>query len=156
MQTKRGEGYVSVCVAVVIFCMLLSAMVTFCTTVSLVRVIKRNSQIVLDNYVMQNAIAIYDAVKKGKDTVGTVEADPYIVQLQEYNCLDFDGNLLYCCGADGKQRYRLTKPVLRLTQAGRLKVAAVYTMTVPLYFAGSKVTEVQVPIRIESKFSDKF
>lgn len=156
MHTKRGDGYVSVCVAVVILCMLLSTMVTFYTTVNLVRMTRRNTQIVLDNYVMQNAIGIYDAIKNGKDTTGAIEAAPYIVQIQEYNSLDFDGELLYCCGADGKERYHMTKPTLMLTETGRLKVAAAYTMTVPLYFAGIQVTDVQVPIRIESKFNDKF
>lgn len=57
MKSKRAEGYVSTCVMIVIICMLLSVFVTFAVAVNTVKTVKRNSRVVLDSFVMQNAIS---------------------------------------------------------------------------------------------------
>jgi multisubunit Na+/H+ antiporter MnhG subunit len=59
MRNKRGDGYITTCVMVVIICMLIAVFVTFTTAVSVVRMTERNSKIVLDSYVMKNSILIY-------------------------------------------------------------------------------------------------
>ena len=52
--------------------------------------------------------------------------------------------------------YRITASVLSMTQTNSLKIAANYTITIPLYFAGVKVTQVSIPVTVESKWTDKF
>ncbi|MGN0492191.1 MAG: hypothetical protein ACI4F7_00960, partial [Acutalibacteraceae bacterium] len=86
----------------------------------------------------------------------SVDNSEYISEFSSYNSLDLSGNLLYSYDEDGNELYRLTKPRIVFTEDYSLKIAAEYSMTVPLYFAGVRVTEVTVPIRVESKFKDKF
>ncbi len=156
INNKRGEGYITICAAVVIVCMILSVFVTFASAVNIIRQTERNSRVVLDSYVMTNSIAIYDAIKQGDDYTGTLDADGYISEFSSFNSLDFRKNLLYCCDENGVEQYRLTKPTLSFVQDHHLKIQVKYNILIPLYFAGVKVTEVNVPITVVSRFDEKF
>ncbi len=156
MKNKRGDGYIMICVTVVILCMLLSVFVSFASAVNIVKQTERNSRVVLDSFVMQNAIDIYDSIKKGKDTITVIDADEYISEFCSFNSLDLRGNSLYCCDKDGNEQYRLTKPVLTFITEGELKLQADYTVIIPMYFAGLKVSEARVPMTVVSRLDNKF
>ena len=55
LKNKRGEGYVKVCVLVIVICMILSVFVTFASAVNVVRLTERNSKTVLESYLMKTA-----------------------------------------------------------------------------------------------------
>lgn len=156
LKSRRGEGYITICVAVVILCMLISIFVTFASAVNIIRQTERNARVVLDSYVMTNSIAIYNAVKQGGDYTGAPDADEYISEFSSFNSLDFRGSLLYCCDENGVEQYHLTKPTLSFVQDHHLKIQVKYNILIPLYFAGVKVTEVNVPITVVSRFDEKF
>ena len=101
-------------------------------------------------------IEIYNSIKNGNDYTESVDNSEYISEFSSYNSLDLSGNLLYSYDEAGNELYRLTKPRIVFTEDYSRKIAADYSITVPLYFAGFRVTEVTVPIRVESKFNDKF
>lgn len=156
MKNKRGDGYIGTCVMILILCMILSIFIEFVATVNVIRISERNARIVLDSFVMENSIEIYDSIKTGTDFTEVVDVEQYISKYSEYNSLDFNGNMLYCVGDDGEELYRQTIPTVRLIEENRLKIIAEYMITVPLYFAGQQVTEVTVPITVTSKFNPKF
>ena len=156
MKNKHGDGYIMVCVTVVILCMLLSVFVSFASAVNIVRQTERNSRVVLDNFVMQNAIDIYDSIKEGTDTIALIDEDEYISQFCSFNSLDLRGDNLYCCDEDGNEQYRLTKPVLTFITEEELKLQAEYTVIIPMYFAGLKFSEASVPITVVSRLDNKF
>ena len=156
MKNRRGDGYIGTCVMILILCMILSIFIEFVATVNVIRISERNARIVLDSFVMENSIEIYDSIKTGTDFTEVVDVEQYISKYSEYNSLDFNGNMLYCCGDDGEELYRQTIPTVQLIEENRLKIIAEYTITVPLYFAGHQVTEVTVPITVTSKFNPKF
>ena len=56
LKNKRGEGYVQVCVLIIVICMILSVFVTFASAVNVVRLTERNSKTVLESYLMKNSI----------------------------------------------------------------------------------------------------
>lgn len=156
IRSRRGEGYITICAAVVILCMLISIFVTFVSAVNIIRQTERNSRVVLDSYVMTNSIAIYDAIKQGGDYTGALDADEYISEFSFFNSLDFRGNLMYYSDENGNDLYRLTKPTISFVKDHHLKIQVKYTITIPMYFAGVKVTEVSVPITVLSRFDEKF
>ena len=156
MKNKRGDGYIGTCVMILILCMILSIFIEFVATVNVIRISERNARIVLDSFVMENSIEIYDSIKTGTDFTEVVDVEQYISKYSEYNSLDINGNMLYCCGEDGEELYRQTIPTVQLIEENRLKIIAEYAITVPLYFAGQQVTEVTVPITVTSKFNPKF
>lgn len=156
MKNKRGDGYIPACVMIVILCMLIAVIMTFASAVNMIRISERNARIVLDSFVMKNSIEIYNSVKNGNDYTEFLDNSEYISEFSSYNSLDLSGNLLYSYGEDGSELYRTTKPRIVFTEEKSLKIAAEYSITVPLYFAGVRVTEVTVPIKAVSKFNDKF
>ena len=156
MKNKRGDGYISACVMIIILCMLMAVFMTFAFAVNMIRISERNARIVLDGFVMKNSIEIYNSLKNGNDYTESVDNSEYVSEFSSYNSLDLSGNLLYSYDEDGNELYRTTKPRIVFTEENRLKIAAEYSMTVPLYFAGVRGTEVTVPIKAVSKFNDKF
>ena len=156
LSSKRGEGYITICIAVVILCMLISIFVTFASAVNIVRQTERNSRVVLDSYVMKNSIIIYNSIKQGNDVTVSLDTAEYISDFSSFNSLDFRGNMLYSYDEDGNEQYRLTKPMITFLQGNHLKIQAQYTISIPIYFAGIKVTEAVVPLTVVSRFDEKF
>lgn len=156
LKNRCGEGYIAICVAVVILCMLISVFITFASAVNIVKQTERNSRVVLDSFVMKNSIAIYNSVKQGTDLTSAVNSNEYISDFSLYNSLDLYGNMMYCYDENGNEMYRLTKPTVSFIQDSHLKIQAQYTITIPLYFAGVKVSEAVIPLTVVSRFNEKF
>lgn len=156
LKNKRGDGYFQACVMILILCMLIAVCLTFVTTVNTIRVVERNVRIVLDSFVMENSIIIYDSIKNGHDFTEAVDVSQFRIKLAEYNDLAQSGRYYYHYDTDGHLDYQISAPYLSMTQTNSLKIAANYTITIPLYFAGVKVTQVSIPVTVESKWTDKF
>lgn len=156
LKNKRGDGYIQACFMILILCMLIAVCLTFATTVNTIRVVERNARIVLDSFVMENSIIIYDSIKNGHDFTEAVDVSQFRIKLADYNDLTESGAYFYHYDPDGDLDYRITTPVLSMTQTNSLKIAANYAITIPIYFAGVKVTQVSIPVTVESKWTDKF
>ena len=156
MRNKRGDGYITTCVMVVIICMLIAVFVTFTTAVSTIKITERNSKIVLDSYVMKNSILIYDSIKNGNDYTVELNEDVYIDDLCAFCTFEKSGGFLYAYSGDGKQKYRISEPTVSFSTEGTLKVYASYTVYVPIDFAGVVISTAEIPITVESKFNEKF
>lgn len=156
MKNKRGEGYISVCVLIIIICMLLSIFITFATTVGAIKQVKRNARVVLDNYVMEQSIEIYDSIKNGNDETLALYANDYVSELCEFCTFAKKSSKIYNYDSEGNTLYYLTIPSLGYTDDGELKVYTRFTLYIPLYFAGHKVSTVSIPITITSKYAEKF
>ena len=156
LKNKRGDGYFQACVMILILCMLIAVCLTFVTAVNTIRVVERNARIVLDSFVMENSIIIYDSIKNGHDFTEAVDVSRFQAKLADYNNLTKSGAYYYHYDPDGDLDYCITTPVLSMTQTNSLKIAADYTITIPIYFAGIQVTQVSIPVTVESKWTDKF
>ena len=156
LKNKRGDGYIQACVMILILCLLIAVYLTFATTVNTIRVVECNVRIVLDSFVMENSIIIYDSIKNGHDFTEAVDVSRFQAKLADYNNLMKSGAYYYHYDPDRDLDYRITTPVLSMTQTNSLKIAADYTITIPLYFAGMQISTVSVPITVESRLTNKF
>lgn len=156
LKNRRGEGYIKVCVIIIILCMLLSVFISFVSAVSIIRQVERNARVVLDSYVTQSSIEIYNSIKNGSDYTELLNNAGYISEFSSFNSLDFYRNMLYSYDEDGNEQYRLTLPTLSFIRDKQLKIAVNYDITIPLYFAGIRVTEATVPITVVSRLNEKF
>jgi len=156
MRNKRGDGYITTCVMVVIICMLVAVFMTFTTAVSVIRITEKNSRIVLDSFVMKNSILIYDSIKNGNDYTVELNEDVYIEDLCEFCTFEKSGNFLYAYSSDGELKYRISKPDVSFSTEGELKVYASYTVYMPITFGGIVIDTAEIPITVESKFNEKF
>ena len=156
MKNKKGEGYVSTCVMIVVICMLLSVFVTFAVAVNTVKTVERNSRVVLDSFVMQNSIEIYDSIKKGNNETNEIDADEYREALSDFCTLVKSGSRYYNYDSDGETNFYISKPYVGFTEQNKLKIYASYRVYIPIRFAGVWVTTAVVPITVESKFNERF
>ena len=156
MFNKKGDGYISTCVLIVILCMLISVFVTFVSAVNIVRQTKRNARVVLDGFVMTNSIEIYDSIKNGNDHTEEIDASEYINEFSSFNSLDLSNGMLYCYDDDGNELYRITAPDVSFVREKRLKIKSEFVIIIPIYFAGIRVTEATVPIKVVSLLTEKY
>ena len=155
LKNKNGIGTIEICVMIVIVCMLLSVFLVFAQSVNIVKQTKRNSRVVLDNYVMTDSIAIYNAIKQGSNTEETLDAEAYNASLAEFCTFVKTGNYYYNYDEDGNVQYYISAPTLSFTNGKQLKISASYTVFVPIYFAGAKVGVAPVSITVTSKLTEK-
>lgn len=155
LKSKRGEGYVQACVMILILCMLIAICLTFASTVNTIRTVERNARIVLDSFVMENSILIYDSIKDGHDFTETVDIGEYRSQLADYNDLSGSGMYLYHFCEDESWDYCISRPDLSMTESNTLKIAAHYRIIIPIHFAGKQVASVSIPMTVETKWTDK-
>lgn len=156
MKNKRGEGYIPACITVIILCMLTAVCLTFVTTIGVVHMTERNSRIVLDSFVMQNAIQIYDSIKNGTDYTQELDETAYVEALCAFSKFDNSGDVLYAYGEDGEWLYSITRPVVSFTYEETLKIYASYTVTVPIAFGDVSMEWIRIPVTVESRYKEKF
>lgn len=156
MRNKRGDGYIPACVTVVILCMLTAVCLTFVTTIGVVRMTKRNTRIVLDSFVMQNAVEIYDSIKNGTDYTQELDETAFVKALCAFSKFDNSGDVLYAYGEDGEWTYSITRPVVSFTYEETLKIYASYTVTVPIVFGDVSMEWIRIPVTVESRYKEKF
>ena len=156
LKNKRGEGYIFPCLMIVVVCMILSILIFFASSVSMVRITEKNSRIVLDSYVMQNSIQIYNSIKQGNDYTQSLDRDSYINALCDFCTLEKSGSFLYAYNEDGSLKYQMTLPVISFQKENTLKIKLAYTLYVPIWFDGKIVRYAIIPVTIYSSFNEKF
>ena len=156
LKNKQGEGYVFPCIMIVVVCMVLSIMIFFASAVSMVRINEKNSRVVLDSYVMQNSIKIYNSIKQGNDYTEALDRDEYISALCDFCSLVKTGSYLYAYNEDGSLKYHMTLPVISFQEENSLKIQLAYTLYIPIRFDGKIARYAIIPVTVQSSFKEKF
>ncbi len=156
MRKKSGEGCIEICILVIAFSIILSVMITFVTTVGVIKQTKRNTRLVLDSFIMKNTVSIYDSVKNGNDYTESIDNEGYIDRLCSFVVLVKENGILCKYDENGEKQYWLTEPELNFTEEKSMKIKVGYTITVPMFFAGIRVSYVNIPIEVVSTYNNKF
>lgn len=156
MGNRRGEGYVQICVLILILCLILSVFLTFVYAVNFVRITKRNTETVLESYVMKNSIRIYNSIKQGTNETDAIDAAEFIGDLTDFCTFHKVRNRLYHYDEDGNTLYYITEPTVSFAENNKLKLIVKYTVYVPIYFVGTRVTTASVPVTVKMNLEGKF
>ena len=156
MGNKRGEGYVQVCVLVLILCLILSIFLTFVYAVNFVRIAERNAETVLESYVMKNSIRIYNSIKQGTNETDAIDAGEYVSDLTSFCTFNKIRDRLYHYDGDGNVDYYISEPTVKFAEKNKLKLIVTYTTYVPIYFAGTRVTTATIPVTVKLNLEGKF
>lgn len=155
LKNKRGEGYVQVCVLIIVICMILSVFVVFANTYNVVRLTERNAKTVLESFVTKNSIRIYDSIKQGDNQTKSVDASEYISGLIDFCTFEKNGDFLYHNGENGTTDYYINTPTIEI-DGEKLKLAATYTVYVPMYFNGVYLGLLDIPVTIKLDLEQKY
>jgi len=156
LKNKRGEGYVQVCVLIIVICMILSVFVTFASAVNVVRLTERNSKTVLESYLMKNSIEIYDSIKQGNNDADSLNANVYISDLSDFCTFVKIGNYYYHKDENGRTEYYISKPTVGFTETGKLKLYVSYNLYIPIYFDNVRIKTAKIPITVKIDLNEKF
>ena len=156
LKNKRGEGYVQVCVLIIVICMILSVLVTFASAVNVVRLTERNSKTVLESYLMKNSIEIYDSIKQGNNDADSLNASVYITDLSDFCTFVKIGNYYYHKNESGQIEYYISKPTVGFTETGKLKLYVSYNLYIPIYFDNVRIKTAKIPITVKIDLNEKF
>ena len=156
LKNKRGEGYVKVCVLIIVICMILSVFVTFASAVNVVRLTERNSKTVLESYLMKNSIEIYDSIKQGNNDADSLNANVYISDLSDFCTFVKVGNYYYHRDENGRTEYYISKPTVGFTKTGKLRLYVSYNLYVPIYFDNVKISTAKIPITVKIDLEERY
>ena len=156
IKNKRGEGYIQVCVLIVIICMILSVFVTFAGTVNVVTLMKSNTKTVLETYVTKNSIVIYNSIKQGNNDIDGLDTGEYISDLSSFCTFVKKGSYYYHKDASGRTEYYISTPSVGFTEEGRLRLYVSYTLYVPLYFDNVQIQTAKIPITVKLNLDERF
>ncbi len=153
---RRAEGYIGVCVMTVVICMIISSVLFFVQTWSVTKVVRDSAQNVLDSYVMEKSVEIYNSVKCGNDLTGSVDSDRFTEMYTEYMGMSPSSGEYVSADESGDRNYSISKPVLSYLDDGKLGVYADFTVSYPVTFAGVYLFDCHIPLRICSDLKDRF
>ncbi len=156
LKNKRGEGYVQVCVLIIVICMILSVFVTFASAVNVVRLTERNSKTVLESYLMKNSIEIYDSIKQGNNDADSLNANVFITDLADFCTFVKVGNYYYHRDENGRTEYYISKPTVGFTETGKLRLYVSYNLYVPIYFDNVKISTAKIPITVKIDLEERY
>ena len=156
MRNKRAEGYVSTCIMIFVYSILIAVFLTFVTSLNIVRITKRNTYKVIDSYVTVKSIEAFNSIKVGTDTIEDLDKDAFKDYFCEYNGLENNGTALIAKTKDGKEKCRITGLNFNYLEDKTLKLKVSYIVNLPIGFGDFTIITANVPVIIQSKLTDKF
>ncbi len=151
-----GDGYIHVCVLILVICMILSVFVTFAGAVNVVRLTQRNIKTVLESYVTKNSIEIYNSIKQGNNNAAGINSEEYISDLTDFCTFVKSGAFYYHKDANGRTEYYITRPTVGFTETGKLRLYVSYTLYVPIYFDNVLISTARILISVKLDLEEKF
>lgn len=155
LKSKSGVGYLWVCVIILFAVLLIFALMQYMYIYHVVRQQKNFVQVELDGYVTRYAMSSYDALKQGEsyedhlDRQGLVDG--------AYSLLGFTRivTLEYCEMIGQRVVYTMSRPEIYSLTGGSFGVYIKYTLTVPFEMFGRKIADIQIPVEMVSKYTEK-
>lgn len=148
-------NYIKSCVYILITAMVLSLVLTYASLMTIISTSKDNTERVLKSYVIENSTIIYNSIKNGTDFTPSLDAEHFRTRYRADGTLDFDGNYLYNRNTKGGYVYKLSIPKTTFTVSKTLNLTCTYSLRIPIEFAGKKVTELIIPIKVKTTFNLK-
>ena len=155
MKNKRGDTYVTVCVFMLVIFMIFSAVFTFSSAITLIKVQQSNTEIVFDSFIANNSILIYNNIKMGNNATDGVKTADLTQMLVKFCSLTKSGSRYYCYDDEGNEKFNITSPAIGYLEEKQLELYVTYTMRVPIRFAGVSVATAVIPIKITAELRSK-
>ena len=156
LKSMKAEGYITPCVLIIIFVSIFSIIFTYAASISKVNLMRENTKVVLDSFVTQNSTEIYNSIKQGNDYTEAIDTEEFRTSLISFCTLEIENGMLYSYDADGKELYRITEPTLSFRNENELELVVNYTISIPMWFAGTQFASANIPIEVTSILTEKF
>lgn len=153
INLKKGGSYISGALITLFICALIMLLMVFWSAVANVQAFKNSARNVLDTYVTEQSVNIFDSIRESENGIVSFSADDYTIRLIAFCGLTEDSGTLKKFNPD--LIYSVSRPTLTV-ESQKLNMKMACSVTVPLYFCGIKISDAVAPICINSSFADIF
>lgn len=155
LLNKKGISYVNTAVWTLIFCIILSLVLTYASLMTLIQTAESNTQRVLDGFVTENSMLIYESLKNGSDFTESLNNSFYVSKVSDELSMDYSGKMLYYTNEQGVIIYQIANPNVAYEWEDTLKLKATYDIILPIQFAGQTVATLRIPQKVVSYYDLK-
>ena len=148
LKDKRGGGYITTCVIILVIAMILSAVLFYAECMTIIQTTVENTERILESFIMKNSIEIYQSIKQGHDFTEDFDENYYISSTSSELSLDYGSGYLYNYGTDGEVVYKMTNPQVSYKVDKSLKLKAEYELMIPVVFAGDEIFDLVIPLTV--------
>lgn len=156
LSSQEGGTNVLTCFLVLAICMIWSVLMYFLMNVSVAQAQRKSAEQILDQYIQNNGIWIYDQVKEHSDKTDELLTEEYLSCLVLQQGLELESSGVYCSySADRTPRYKVEGVELQYIEDGVAKIQLTYTLHIPIIILGNAYW-VEIPAYAYSRFNPKF
>lgn len=152
---NKGESFVFPCIVVLVIAMILAMVIFYANVMTVIQVTKDNTERVLDSFVIKNSKEIYASIKQGNDFVESFDESLYISDISNELSLGTLNNMFYSKDENGEVTYMMTIPEVSFSVENELKLKVKYNIIIPIYFAGRSLSNMTIPITVNSHYTLK-
>lgn len=106
---RHGVSYVKTAAIVLMFCFLLSLVLTYASWMTMIQTTRADTQRVLDSFTIKKAREIYSSIKQGNNQMSRGEyTDAFMAELIDELGLAKSGETVYHKGDSGETIYRFS------------------------------------------------
>ena len=150
---RHGVSYVKTAAIVLMFCFLLSLVLTYASWMTMIQTTRADTQRVLDSFTIKKAREIYSSIKQGNNQMSRGEyTDAFMAELIDELGLAKSGETVYHKGDSGETIYRFSNPLISNLRDVTLTLTTDYELVFPVTFAGKRLTDLHVPLRVTSAY----
>ena len=148
--------HIKTAVIVLITAMILSLVLTYAGIMTIIQTTKSNTERVLNSFVIENATYIYSSIKNGSDFTTSIDANYFVSQFSSDRTLVYEGGYLYNKDSKGKYNFRITIPETTFHVNNTLNLTSNFYILIPIDFAGKRVTDLVIPIKVKTSYNLKY
>jgi hypothetical protein len=148
-------AHIKTAILVLILSMLLSIFLTYAGILTLVQNMQGNTQRVLDSFVVERSIEVYGSIKNGSDYIASIDAAYFAQNLLVDGTLVSGAECFYNVDSKGTVLWRMTIPQTQWTIRNTLDLTCTFDLLLPIDFAGRRITELRIPMRVKTSYNLK-
>jgi|GEM_PF-866615 len=155
LENKKAFSYILVCVVIIVLVMFVSVFIQYAFVYHIANTQKEETQLKLDGYVTRYAIEKYNALKQGAAYDEMIEREKLVDGA--YTLLGFkkSGGVSRTTMTDGEKVYTMSKPTVTALDGDSFGVKVNYHLSIPFEVFGKKVADIDVPVEIISKYTER-
>ena len=83
LLNTKGGGYITACVITIVIAMIFSSVLFYANCMTIIQTTRDNTELVLESFIMHNAIEIYDSIKQGHDLTEYFDENIYFSEKEK-------------------------------------------------------------------------
>lgn len=156
LRNRKGNSCFNTAVTVLAIAMIFSVVLEFASVMTVVSTVENNTQRTLNSFIMKNAKEIFTSIKDGHDFIARLNNDDFVGSFDEELNLEKYGNFLYSRDEESNTVFVMDCPSTTYMTDRTLKLVTSFQLKVPVHFAGRKLFDIEIPMKVKSNYILKY